>query len=176
MTEKLKLPVEALTPNVEPRRLGFTDTSELPPLEEPIGQERAVEALEFGLRMQSPGFNIYVSGPIGSGKWSIAKEMVKRLARSAPPPADWCYVNNFQDPSRPRCLSFPATQGRVFKQAMAGLIEGLRRDIPMDVYIVLNLTRPPLLRSTLSRDQGTPQEPTTDLGRPRVAIDGRSRA
>jgi lon-related putative ATP-dependent protease len=130
MIAKLQLPVVALSPCVEAERLGFSDTSELSPLEEPIGQERAVEALEFGLRMQSPGFNIYVSGPIGSGKWSIAKEMVKRLARSAPPPADWCYVNNFQDPSRPRCLSFPAAQGRVFKQAMAGLIEGLRRDIP----------------------------------------------
>lgn len=130
MTEKLKLPVEALTPNVEPRRLGFTDTSELPPLEEPIGQERAVEALEFGLRMQSPGFNIYVSGPIGSGKWSLAKEMVQRLALSAPAPPDWCYVNNFQDPSRPKCLSFPAAQGRAFKLAMAVLTEGLRRDLP----------------------------------------------
>ncbi|MBI4400848.1 MAG: AAA family ATPase, partial [Nitrospirae bacterium] len=130
MIDKLKLPVAALSPSVEAERLGFKDTSELAPLEEPIGQERAVEALEFGLRMQSPGFNIYVSGPIGSGKWSIAKEMVKRLARSAPSPVDWCYVNNFQDPSRPRCLSFPAAQGRAFKQAMATLVEGLRRDIP----------------------------------------------
>ncbi len=130
MIEKLKLPVEALAPHVEPKQLGFTDTSALPPLEEPIGQERAVEALEFGLRMQSPGFNIYVSGPIGSGKWSLAKEMVQRLAQSAPAPPDWCYVNNFQDPSKPKCLSFPAAQGRAFKLAMATLIEGLRRDLP----------------------------------------------
>jgi lon-related putative ATP-dependent protease len=130
MIDKLKLPVGALAPSVEPGRLGFQDTSELSPLEEPIGQERAVEALEFGLRMQSPGFNIYVSGPIGSGKWSLAKEMVQRLARSAPPPPDWCYVNNFQDPSRPECLSFPASRGRAFQVAMAALIEGLRRDLP----------------------------------------------
>lgn len=130
MTDTLKLPVEALAPNVRIERLGFKDTSELAPLEEPLGQERAVEALEFGLRMPSPGFNIYVSGPIGSGKWSLAKDMVKRLAKSAPPPPDWCYVNNFHDPSRPKCLSFPAARGRIFKQAMATLIDGLRRDIP----------------------------------------------
>jgi len=130
MNEKLKLPAEALMPSVDANRLGFTDTRELPPLEEPIGQERAVEALEFGLRMPSPGFNVYVSGPIGSGKWSLAKEMVQRLARSTPPPPDWCYVNNFQDPSRPKCLSFPASQGRAFQVAMAALIEGLRRDLP----------------------------------------------
>ncbi|WP_447974692.1 Lon protease family protein [Nitrospira sp. Kam-Ns4a] len=130
MTEKLKLPASALAPAVDPASLGFADTSELAPMEEPIGQTRALEALAFGLRMSSPGFNIYVAGPVGSGKWSIVKEMVRRLAREAPAPPDWCYVNNFQDPSRPTCLSFPAGQGRAFKQAMAGLIEGLRRDIP----------------------------------------------
>jgi len=128
--DKLKLPASVLSPEVDARKLGYRDTSELPPLEEPIGQARAVEALEFGLRMPSPGFNVYVAGPIGSGKWAMAKDMVKRLARSAPPAPDRCYVNNFQDPSRPRCLSFPAAQGRAFKAAMAGLIESLRRDIP----------------------------------------------
>ncbi|MBI3603065.1 MAG: AAA family ATPase [Nitrospirae bacterium] len=130
MTYPLKLPIEALAPSVHVERLGFKDTSELVPLEEPLGQERAVEALEFGLRMPSPGFNVYVSGPIGSGKWALAKDMVKRLAKSAPPPHDWCYVNNFQDPSRPKCLSFPAARGRIFKQAMGTLIDGLRRDVP----------------------------------------------
>ena len=126
----MKLPASALAPSVDLARLGYKDTSELPPLEEPIGQARAVEALEFGLRMQSPGFNVYVAGPIGSGKWSMAKDMVKRVARLAPPAPDLCYVNNFQDPSKPHCLSFPAAQGRAFKDAMTGLIEGLRRDLP----------------------------------------------
>lgn len=53
MIEKLKLPAASLTPGVAAERLGFSDTSELSPFEEPIGQERAVEVLEFGLRMQS---------------------------------------------------------------------------------------------------------------------------
>ncbi len=69
MIDKLAVPPTMLSPNVEVDRLGFGDTSELEPLEETIGQERAVEALEFGLRMQSAGFNIYVSGLSGSGKW-----------------------------------------------------------------------------------------------------------
>ncbi|MFM8552391.1 MAG: hypothetical protein ACKOCD_08830 [Nitrospiraceae bacterium] len=86
--DRLALPVSALTPSVDPSRLGYKNTSELSPLEEPIGQDRAVEALEFGLRMPSPGFNVYVPGPIGSGKWSMAKDMVKRLARQAPSAPD----------------------------------------------------------------------------------------
>jgi lon-related putative ATP-dependent protease len=128
--EKFKLPVTMLAPFVEVDRLGFKDTRGVSPLDETIGQERAVEALEFGLRMQSAGFNIYVSGPVGTGKGSLVRQMVRRLASSERTPPDWCYVNNFQDQARPSCLSFPAGQGRGFKQAMATLIQGLRRDIP----------------------------------------------
>lgn len=111
MSDKHTLPASLLAPNVDPGRLGFEDTSEIEPLEETIGQERAVEALEFGLQMNSSGFNIFVSGPVGTGKGTLVRQMVKRLAQTAPSPADWCYVHNFQDASRPTCLSFPAGQG-----------------------------------------------------------------
>ena len=130
MQNKHKISVEQLSPRVDPRRLGFADTSELTPLEEPIGQQRAVEALEFGLHMKSPGFNIYASGPIGTGKWGIIRGMVQRMAQKGPTPPDCCYVNNFEDPSRPRHLAFPAGQGRGFKLAMDALVQALRRDIP----------------------------------------------
>ncbi len=79
-TEKFKVPVSMLSPIVDPGQLGFEDTSELEPLTEIIGQERAVEALEFGLGMKSPGFNLYVSGPVGTGKGTLVRQMFKRLA------------------------------------------------------------------------------------------------
>lgn len=129
MLDKFKLPAEILSPTVEASQLGYSATSELNPLEESIGQERAVKALEFGLNVKSLGFNICVSGPAGMGKWTMVKEMAKRTARVAPAPPDWCYVNNFQDPSKPHCLSFPAAQGRPFKEGVAALIQTLRRDI-----------------------------------------------
>ncbi|HYK88981.1 MAG TPA: ATP-binding protein, partial [Acidobacteriota bacterium] len=129
-TDKFKLPVSMLSPTVDPGRLGFEDTSELESLGETIGQGRAVEALEFGLQMKSAGFNIYVSGPLGTGKGTLVRQMVKRMAQAGTAPADWCYVNNFQDPSRPQCLSFPAGQGCTFKREMTAFIEGLRNEIP----------------------------------------------
>lgn len=129
--EKFKIPASMLTPGIDPGQLGFEDTGELEPLTEIIGQERAVEALEFGLNMRSPGFNLYVSGPVGTGKGTLVRQMVKRMAMAAPAPSDWCYVNNFQDPSRPTCLALPAGQGASFKREMAGFIDGLRRDIPL---------------------------------------------
>ena len=129
--EKYRVPVSMLAPPIDPGQLGFEDTSELEPLTEIIGQERAVEALEFGLNMKSPGFNLYVSGPVGTGKATIIRQMVQPMALAAPAPSDWCYVNNFQDPSRPTCLALPAGQGASFKREMAGFVEGLRRDIPL---------------------------------------------
>jgi len=130
MNGKFKLPVTMLAPQIEAARLGFSDTSKLPLLDETIGQDRALDALGFGLRMQSEGFNIYVSGPVGTGKGTLVRDMVTRLAKNGPAPPDWCYVNNFQDHSKPRCLSFPPGQGRAFQQAVAALIRSLRRDIP----------------------------------------------
>src|SRR5690242_1305097 len=95
--DEFKVPASMLSPIVDPERLGFDDTSELESLTETVGQERAVEALEFGLQMKSAGFNIYVSGPVGTGKGTLVRQMVKRLAQSTPAPSDWCYVNNFQE-------------------------------------------------------------------------------
>lgn len=129
-SEKFKVPVSMLSPAVEPGHLGFEDTSELEPLNEIIGQERAVEALDFGLQMKSGGFNLYVSGPVGTGKGTLVRQMVTRLAKSGAAPSDWCYVNNFQDASRPLCLSLPAGQCCALKRELAAFIEGLRRDIP----------------------------------------------
>lgn len=128
--ENLRIPTTLLSPNIQVDRLGFADTSELPALEEPLGQARAVEAIDFGLSMKGPGFNIYASGPVGTGKWAIVHQRVQRRASTAQAAPDWCYVNNFQAPSSPRCLSFPASKGRAFKDAMASLVQGLHRDIP----------------------------------------------
>ncbi|MCA1957584.1 MAG: AAA family ATPase, partial [Nitrospira sp.] len=75
-------------------------------------------------------FNLYVSGPVGTGKGTLVRQMAKRVAQASPAPSDWCYVNNFQDPSRPVCLALPAGQGTSFKRAMGDFIEGLRREIP----------------------------------------------
>ncbi len=129
--DKFKVPVSMLAPIIDPGQLGLEDTSELESLVDIIGQERAIEAMEFGLSMKSSGFNLYVSGPTGTGKGTLVRQMVTRLARTASAPSDWCYVNNFQDPSRPTCLSLPAGQGCLFKREMAAFIEGLQRDIPL---------------------------------------------
>ena len=46
----------------------FKNTSEVEPYDGIIGQERAVSAMQLGLQMNNPAYNIYVSGNCGSGR------------------------------------------------------------------------------------------------------------
>ncbi len=95
-----------------------------------IGQERAERALEYGLSMRSPDFNVYIAGPPGTGKSTLCRSACERLACDRPVPADIVFVNNFDDPDRPVWLSFPPGLGKVFHEDMKALIAELRDSIP----------------------------------------------
>ena len=101
----------------------FCSTAELEPLEGIIGQDRAVKAFDFGLHVKIKGYNIYMSGPSGTGKTTYAKASTERLAATEDVPLDWCYVYNFQNPRSPLALSFPAGEGRKFRDDMSELVQ-----------------------------------------------------
>lgn len=114
----------------DPESLPFASTAELDPLEEIIGQERAVRAIRFGLDIPSPGYNVFVAGISGTGKGSIVRRFLTRLSADEPVPDDVIYVHNFEDPDSPRALFLPAGKGHRLKQAMAELIEELQEQVP----------------------------------------------
>ena len=113
----------------DPGGLELQTTKEIGPLKGIIGQERAVGALQFGLDIPDRGFNIYVAGLPGTGKTTAVQSFLKERARGQPVPPDWCYVNNFQDPYRPRALRLPSGRGREFQQDVKALVEQAQRDI-----------------------------------------------
>ncbi len=105
------------------------------PLEDFIGQERAIRAIEFGLGVNKPGFNIFVTGLTGTGKTSIIKAFLKkvtgeRLTRQADShtPEDWCYVYNFADPDRPQALRIRRGLGKSLKADMEQLVQTVQRE------------------------------------------------
>ena len=64
--------------------------------------QRAREALEFGLGIDEPGFDIFVLGESRSGRMTATLDYLKNRIASQPAPADWIYVANFNKPHRPR--------------------------------------------------------------------------
>ncbi len=95
-----------------------------------IGQERADKAMNFGLAMRDPGYNIFVVGPQGTGKSTYTQAIVAKIAKGGDKPDDWCYINNFSKNDIPLAVSFPAGQGRIFQEDMDELIDDLLIAIP----------------------------------------------
>ena len=108
----------------------FDTTAELEPLDGPLGQQRAVEAIEFGIDIEQRGFNLFLLGRPGLGKQELVEQVVGRHARPDEPLADWCYVNNFDDPQRPRVLTLPSGMARKLKSDMETLVEDLLTSLP----------------------------------------------
>ena len=128
--QQLKVPIERLTSRCDPDDLGFETSEEVEPLDGTIGQERAISALELGLDIDEPGFNLFISGLPGTGRTTALRSFVERIALKKPVPPDWGYVFNFQDPSQPVALSLPCGMMRLLKIDMEELVESSRREIP----------------------------------------------
>ncbi len=131
MTRKQKsLTPEMLHYTCDADCIPFKTTDEAPVLEGPLGQERAISAIDFGLRMKGPGYNLFTVGMPGSGRTSTIKTMVKERALKEEVPLDWAYVYNFENARSPLALSFHPGQGRVFVRQIKELIDLLKISIP----------------------------------------------
>ncbi len=111
MKSRCAVPPEMLRRVYDPGLLGFRSTAELPELEGLVGQERAVRALELGLAMKTPGYNIFVAGPSGTGKTNYSRSLACRKAETLPVANDWVYVHNFDHPDEPQALALGAGMG-----------------------------------------------------------------
>jgi lon-related putative ATP-dependent protease len=127
---KQPLPPELLYRAADPDDFDFATTDELADVGVVIGQERALDAIRFGIGIAQKGYNVFALGPGGTGKLAAVTEIVTREAEGRPVPDDWCYVHNFAEPSRPRALRLPAGRGRRFADDMEQLIEELAAAIP----------------------------------------------
>ncbi len=108
----------------------FNTTEELPVLQDIIGQDRALDSIQFGLGIENHNYNIFVLGEGGTGKETTIKGIIEEKAKKEPVPDDWCYVYNFADPDCPSAMNLPPGKGSELAIEMTELVETLRRDIP----------------------------------------------
>ncbi|MBN2286591.1 MAG: AAA family ATPase [Tissierellales bacterium] len=107
----------------------FISTKDLGPLEGIIGQERAVEAIDFGLNITKKGYNMYISGISGTGRNSYVGLITHKKAKEETPAGDWVYVYNFKKPEHPISLKLKNGQGKIFKKAIENTIVFIKKEI-----------------------------------------------
>ena len=109
-----------------PDLFDFSTTADIEKTVPITGQDRALEAVEFGINIKKKGFNLFVIGPQGTGRHTVIRSYIDEKAHTAAPPKDWCYVENFNQPHRPKSLSFPIGEAQIFKKEMQDLVQMLR--------------------------------------------------
>jgi len=130
MTRFKELSPDQLASRIDPSTFDFKSTKDVESLENVIGQERAVKALEFGLNIKNKSYNIFVTGQSGTGKTTIVRDILNQRAQDEPIPNDWLMVNNFTDPYRPMSFPLPPGKGAKFSRKMDQLIENLKKEMP----------------------------------------------
>ena len=123
------LDVSALCRRCDPAQFDFETTAELTAGTEIVGQERAVDAVRFGIDIRRPGYNLFVLGEPGSGRHSAVRRLLEAKAAGEPAPSDWCYVYNFAEANKPRLLRVPAGRGGRLRDDMRGFVAELSKAI-----------------------------------------------
>jgi len=127
-----ELAADQLRYTCDPSSFRFESTADIEPLDQIIGQERAIDALRLGLGIKDVKnrYNIYVAGDPGTGKMSAVEQFLTQAGAAEPQPPDLCYVHNFENPYSPRYLELPAGSGCRLRADLEHHIERLKREIP----------------------------------------------
>lgn len=115
-----------LRKKTDPSSLGFATTLDIPCLDDLIGQDRAVNAMSFGMSIKNIGYNIFVVGDHGSGRTTYSLERLHERAEDEPAPDDYIYVFNFENPEEPLAINLSPGQGKLLSSHLEELIEELK--------------------------------------------------
>ncbi|MFZ3220309.1 MAG: ATP-binding protein [Rhodoferax sp.] len=121
---------DALTPDLlytvcDPATLGFSNTQELSDLDASAIHTRAIEAMHLGLDIRHEGYNLFVLGDTGSGRHAMVRRLLEEERHHGDAAADWCYVYNFTDATRPQLLRLPCGRGPALRDDMQHFVEQL---------------------------------------------------
>ena len=123
--------IQELKPNqlyrhCDPQTLGFETTLEVQEEINIVGQDRVSDAIDFGMNISHPGYNIFVIGPAGMGKRKIVQEFFEEKAKSDPTPPDYVYLHNFENPDQPYVIKLPPALGVEYQRDINNLIEEMQ--------------------------------------------------
>lgn len=127
--DEVRVAPERLRRRFDSSLLGF-ETTEL--REEPagfIGQPRALEAIAFGLEVSAGGYNVFATGPAGTGRRTMIEDFLRKHAAERTSPGDWVHLFDFDAEDRPLAVQMPRGLGRQLATDMRNLVEECRHQI-----------------------------------------------
>lgn len=131
MNNNIELKWNELKLSYQPSDFSFTTTEELTGSNGIIGQEGALNALELALKINAKGYNLYLCGESGVGKFSSVMNLLKKQALNMKTPQDILYVYNFLNPEVPRMILMQPGSGKKFKQDMDEFIQFIIHELPI---------------------------------------------
>jgi predicted ATP-dependent protease len=126
-----KLSADEVRRRCDPAAFPFETTAALTYADVIYGQPRAVRALDFGISIEAPGYNVFVVGPNGTGRMSAILKQVRAGAASRAVPSDWVYVHNFANARAPVALRLKPGAASKLRDAMDRLIRQTREKLPL---------------------------------------------
>jgi len=130
ITSFKELPPEKLAWRLNPEKIPFKSSEECQSCEGIIGQDRAIRSIQTGLDVKSLGYNIFITGLVGTGRTTPIKQLLEKLEKEDKTPEDILFVNNFKVPDEPTLITLPSGKGKLFQVAMEHLIDMLKTNIP----------------------------------------------
>lgn len=125
-----ELPPEKLAWRLSSEKIPYKNSKECQSCEGIIGQDRAIRSIQTGLDVKSLGYNIFITGLVGTGRTTTIKQLLEKLEKEDKTPDDILFVNNFKVPDEPTLITLPSGKGKLFRDAMEHLIEMLKTNIP----------------------------------------------
>ena len=96
-----------------------------------IWQQRVEPAFEAALNISGKGFNIFISGAAGSGRYQTIIELLRKTGNPENKiPPDIIFLYDFKQIDRPHAIFLPPGAGRQLKKTMDELIENFKKNIP----------------------------------------------
>lgn len=130
MQRRTELQANDLYQHCNPDSWQFKTTAELETMPTIIGQERALDAIDFSVNIDAEGYNLFIMGPAGVGKYTMIKRFLDEHAKHHPRAKDWAYLNNFADPQKPWAVSMPAGQGIQLRHDIEAIVSHLETELP----------------------------------------------
>lgn len=131
MKSRFEIPYEELIDDRHINSIALRTTEDVEGSDALIGQERAERAMEFGISINMKGYNIYISGDNGTGKYYYARKCLGRSALNQKIPDDLFYVYNFENEYEPAAISVRPGMGRIFQHDMEYTVNEIVDRIPL---------------------------------------------